>query len=119
MSLPSARTESFLWLAQRISAMVLAVCVTVHIATMIIAVQGGLSAAEIISRVGGSRLWLGFYLVFVTAVAIHAPIGLKSVLREMTALPMRRIELLVGLFAIVIAALGLRAAFGLYGLGGQ
>ena len=115
----AVRTETFLWLAQRVSAVVLAVCVSGHIVTMILAVQGGLSAAEIISRVGGSGLWLGFYLVFVGAVAVHAPIGLKSVLREMTSLPQRRIELLVGLFALLIAALGVRAAFGLYALGGS
>ena len=36
-----------LWLAQRASAAVLAVCVLVHIAVMVYAVRGGLSAGEI------------------------------------------------------------------------
>ncbi len=119
MTTASLRTETYLWLAQRISAIVLAVCVVVHLTTMIVAVQGGLSAQEIIARIGGNKLWLVYYLVFVAAVAIHAPLGLKTVLREMTALPIKRIELLVGLFAIGVAALGFRAAFGLYGLGGS
>ncbi len=117
MSVASLRTETYLWLAQRISAMVLALCVVVHLATMIMAVQGGLSAEEIISRVGGNKLWLAFYLIFVVSVAIHAPIGLKTILRELTAIPVKRVELLVCVFALIIFALGVRAAFGLYALG--
>lgn len=117
MNAGSLRTETYLWLAQRISAMVLALCITVHITTMIVAVQGGLSAGEIIARIGGNEIWLGFYLVFVVSVAVHAPLGLKTILREMTSLPQKRIELLVGIFAVLIAVLGIRAAFGLYGLG--
>ena len=117
MSGSSLRTETYLWLAQRISAMVLAVCVTVPIVTIVMAVQGGLSAAEIIGRIGGSKIWLAFYVVFVLSVAVHAPIGLKSILREMTSLASKRINWLVGLFAIALAGLGMRAAFGLYGLG--
>ena len=58
------------------------------------------------------------YLIFSISVAVHAPIGMKTILREMTTLPAKRIELLVGLFAILIFVLGVRAAFGLYGLGG-
>ena len=114
----SLRKETYLWLAQRGSAMVLAVCICVHLATMIIAVQGGLSATEIIARVGGNELWLGFYIIFVLAVSVHAPIGLKTVLTEMTTLSDKRIELLMTLFALLVVVLGLRAAFGLYGLGG-
>jgi len=113
------RTETWLWFAQRISALVLAVCVIVHIATLIFAVQGGLSAEEIIDRIGGNALWLGFYLVFAISVAVHAPIGLKTILREMTPLTTERINLLVSLFAILVFVLGVRAAFGFYGLGGE
>ncbi len=118
MSSSALRTETYLWAAQRISAVVLAVCVTVHIATMIFAVQGGLSAEEIIGRIGGSKLWLAFYSLFVVAISVHAPIGLKTILREMTALSVRRTELWAGLFGVLVLILGLRAAFGLYGLGG-
>lgn len=117
MTTSSLRTETYLWLVQRVSAMVLAICVVVHLATMIIAVQGGLSADEIISRIGGNKLWLTFYLIFVVSVSVHAPIGLKTILREMTSLPARRIELLVSIFALLTLVLGVRAAFGLYGLG--
>jgi fumarate reductase subunit C len=42
------------WYWQRISAMVLALCVLVHLAVMVYAVRGGLSAAEILSRTQGN-----------------------------------------------------------------
>ena len=46
----SARAETRLWLAQRASAAVLALCVAVHLVTMIAAVRGGLTAAEMLGR---------------------------------------------------------------------
>ncbi|MDE0993502.1 MAG: succinate dehydrogenase [Rhodospirillales bacterium] len=118
MSASALRIETYLWLAQRVSALILVICITVHIATMIIAVQGGLSSEEIIARIGGSKIWLSFYLVFVSSVAVHAPIGLKSIMREMSQIPTNRIDLLSILFSLIIGVLGIRAAFGLYGLGG-
>ena len=58
--------ETWLWLAQRISAVVLAVMIVTHLGTVIYAVRGGLTAAEIIARVGGSMGWAVFYGIFVT-----------------------------------------------------
>lgn len=110
----SARAETRLWLAQRASAMVLALCVVVHLATIIYAVRGGLSAAEILLRTRGSSMWLGFYLLFVAAVSIHAPIGLRTVLREMTAWRDRSLDVAVALFGVLLAALGLRAAVAVF-----
>jgi fumarate reductase subunit C len=110
--------ETRLWLAQRVSAGVLAVCVVVHLATMVAAVQGGLSTAEIAGRVGGSAGWLAFYSLFILAAAVHAPIGMRAVLAEMTQMPKERAGLLAGVFALFLAVLGLRAVFGLYQLGG-
>lgn len=75
----SARGETRLWLAQRASAAVLALCVLVHLATMIIAVNGGLTAADILGRTRSNSAWGVFYAVFVAAVAIHAPIGLRTI----------------------------------------
>ena len=77
------RQQVWLWLAQRVSAAVLAVCIVVHLVTMIYAVRGGLSAAEILARTQGNYAWFAFYTVFVLAVSIHAPIGLRTVLAEM------------------------------------
>src|SRR6266704_350198 len=78
----SARAEARLWLAQRASAAVLALCVAVHLATMIVAVRGGLSAADLLGRTRGSVGWAAFYGVFVLAVSIHAPIGLRTIVAE-------------------------------------
>jgi hypothetical protein len=54
MSGASRRIETLLWTAQRASAAVLAVCVAVHLVTVVYAVRGGLSAAEILARTRGS-----------------------------------------------------------------
>jgi fumarate reductase subunit C len=113
----TARTQTRLWIAQRATAAVLALCVVVHLATLIYAVRGGLSAAEILERTRGSVAWLAFYLLFVAAAAIHAPIGLRTVLREMTAWRGRSLDVATALFGLVLAALGLRAALAVFGWG--
>ena len=74
----NVRTQVLLWTAQRVSAMVLALCVVVHLITMIYAVQNGLTAAEILGRTQGNRAWFAFYALFVVAVSVHAPIDRKS-----------------------------------------
>ena len=78
----SAPIATRLGLAPRASAAVLALCVGVHLATMIAAVRGGLSAADILSRTRGSFGWAAFYGLFVLAVSIHVPIGLRTVAAE-------------------------------------
>ena len=109
--------ETWLWLAQRISAVVLAVVIVIHLGTIIYAVRGGLTAAEIIARIGGSMGWTVFYGVFVTAVAVHAPIGLRAILAEMTALPRRRVDLLCFIAAVLIGYFGYRVVHGFHQLG--
>ena len=76
------RGQVLLWIAQRASAAVLALCVVVHLVTMIYAVRHGLSAAEILGRTRGNYAWLVFYATFVAAAAIHAPIGVRTILGE-------------------------------------
>lgn len=78
----NVRTQVLLWGAQRLSAMVLALFVVVHLVTIIYAVRSGLSAAEILGRTRGSVSWAVFYSLFVAAVAVHAPIGMRNVLAE-------------------------------------
>lgn len=109
-----AGTATWLWIAQRGSAAVLGLTVLVHLVTMVIAIQGGLSHAEILGRVAGSVGWLLFYGTFVLACAIHAPIGIRTILREMTAVPGEVIDWLAAGLAIALLALGLRAAWVLY-----
>jgi fumarate reductase subunit C len=106
-----ARGQSLLWLAQRGSAAVLALCVVVHLATMIIAVRGGLTAAEILGRTRGSVAWAVFYIVFVLGVAIHAPIGLRAIVAEMRGGHGRGIDMAMLAFTAVLLALGFRAVW--------
>jgi fumarate reductase subunit C len=110
----SFRSETLLWVAQRASAAVLGVCVAVHLATMIYAVRGGLSAAEILSRTQGSLAWLSFYAVFVLAVVVHAPIGLRAVLGEWLGWRGRTRDLALLVFAALLAWGGMRAVFGVF-----
>ena len=106
--------QVLLWVAQRASAAVLALCVTVHLATIIYAVQGGLSAAEILARTRGNGAWLAFYLVFVLAVAVHAPIGLRSVLIEWLGWRGRSRDVCLVFFSAVLGVMGVRAALAVF-----
>jgi fumarate reductase subunit C len=108
------RRETLLWIAQRASAAVLALCVVVHLATLIYAVRGGLSAAEILARTRGNFGWLGFYSLFVLAVTVHAPIGLRAPLAEWLGWRGRSRDLALLAFAMLLAALGMRAVFGVF-----
>ena len=77
----NVRVQVWLWLAQRISGGALALFVSVHLLTMIVAVQGGLSAAEITARLHSSAPWLGFYSLFVVAAgSLTVMIGLIHVI---------------------------------------
>lgn len=106
--------QTALWIAQRASAAVLALCVAVHLAMIIYAVQGGLTAAEILERTRGHAGWLAFYSVFVLAVAIHAPIGLRSVVAEWLGWRGRSRDVVLALFALLLAWMGMRAALGVF-----
>jgi fumarate reductase subunit C len=107
-------TAARLFLLQRASAAVLALAVLVHLATIIIAVRGGLTAGEILGRTSGNVAWLAFYTLFVIAAAIHAPIGLRIILREWTGWRGRSCDLAMILFAAALLVLGLRAAWAVY-----
>ena len=98
-----------LWMVQRASAAVLALCVSVHLVTIVYAVRGGLSAAEIFARTKASSGWFFFYAVFVLAVAVHAPIGLRPVLTEWLGWRGRSREAFVLLFGVLLAWMGMRA----------
>jgi fumarate reductase subunit C len=110
----SARAETWAWLVQRGAAMVLAVAVTVHLATIVYAVRGGLSAAAILDRIEGNAAWLGFYAVFALAAALHGAHGLRTVLREWTPWRGRSLDLAAVVAAVLLAVTGWRAAWALY-----
>ncbi len=105
----SGRIELWLYVAQRLSAMVLAPLVIVHIATIIYAIRDGLTAAEILGRTEGSILWAGFYGLFVAAAAVHGAIGLRTILREMTAWRGRSLDVAASAFCLMILVMGFRA----------
>ena len=105
------RSQVLLWGAQRASAAVLALCVLVHLATIIYAVRGGLTAAEILQRTSGSAAWAAFYALFVAAVAVHAPIGLRNVLAETFGWRGRGCDVLVLAVGVVLAFWGARAVY--------
>lgn len=107
----NARGEARLWVMQRATALVLALCVAVHLVTIIYAVRGGLSASEILGRTRGNVAWASFYGVFVLAASIHGSIGLRNIAMEWGGLRSRPAHVLMAIAAALLAALGLRAVF--------
>jgi fumarate reductase subunit C len=98
-----------LYVLQRATAALMAPLVLVHLALILYASGRGLSAADILARTRGSLVWGTFYATFVLAAAVHAAIGLRSVLGEWTSLRGRRLDLATGVLFLLLAALGLRA----------
>jgi fumarate reductase subunit C len=111
----SRQRETRLWLAQRVTAMVLAFCVVVHLATIVYAVRGGLSAAEILERTRGSIAWAAFYVVFVLAIAIHGAIGLRTVAAEWLGFRGDAAEVAITLVGLALTLMGLRAVVAVFG----
>ena len=108
-------SEGTLFALQRLSAKLLAPLVVVHLVLILYAVHGGLSAAEILARTQGSAAWGGFYGLFVVAVAVHAPIGVRNVVREWTRWRGRSLDVASAGLAIALLALGLRAVVAVVG----
>lgn len=106
--------NSKLYLAQRLSAFVLAFAVAGHLATIMYAVHAGLSASKILGRTQGNRALLGFYLLFVVAASVHAPIGLRAILREWTLWRSRSLDIAMVLVGLLLLALGFRAAWAVF-----
>ena len=105
------RAQVLLWAAQRASAAVLAVCVLIHLVTIIYAVRNGLTATEILGRTSGSVAWTAFYALFVAAVAVHAPIGLRNIVMETTRWRGRSLEIAMVVAGLVLAVWGWRAVY--------
>ena len=98
-----------LYLAQRITAMIMAPPVLGHLAVMIYAVQGGLDASEILARTQGSIAWGAFYGLFVIAVSIHAAIGLRVVVHEYCKVQGTALAAFTAAAALMFLLLGGRA----------
>lgn len=107
--------EEKLFLIQRVTAIILAPLVAVHLIVILVAVRGGLTAAEIQARTEDNWVFAGFYALFVLAAALHAPIGLRNILREWTGFGGRRLDLAALVFAFVLTLAGLRAVLAVTG----
>lgn len=99
-----------LYMLQRLTAMAMAPFVLVHLAVMIYAIQGGLTAGEILGRTQGSVIWFLFYGGFVLAAGIHGAIGVRTIAHEWLGLRRGLPVLTWGLAALLIG-LGLRAVW--------
>jgi len=110
----STRSQVLLWTVQRASAAVLALCVIVHLVTIIYAVRNGLSAAEILGRTRGNVAWAVFYALFVAAVAVHAPIGLRNFLSETFNWRGGGLDITVMVIALALAMWGFRAVYAVF-----
>ncbi len=100
-----------LYLLQRITAMIMAPLVILHLGVIIVAIQGGLDSAEILSRTQGSIFWGSAYGLFVLVVSIHAAIGIRVVLFEWASLKGVLLDTISWLVFAVLLTMGARAVF--------
>ncbi len=100
-----------LYMAQRITALLMAPFVLGHLALMIYAIQGGLSTGEILGRTKGSALWFLFYGGFVAAVSIHGAIGLRVIANEWGGIKGPLLETVMWAFGLGLFAMGARAVW--------
>ncbi len=103
--------ETRLFVLQRVSAMFLAPLVMVHLGLILYAVRGGLTADEILARTQGSIGWALFYGVFVLAASVHAPVGVRNVLKEWTSWRGPSLDVAMLVLAAALMASGLRAVW--------
>lgn len=109
----SALLQAKLWYAQRISAMILGLCVVIHLLIMFYAIRGGLTAGEILGRTQGNWFFALFYEVFVLACFVHAPIGIANILRENFP-HSSGVRVLPWILATLILILGTTAVIGVF-----
>ncbi len=100
-----------LYMLQRVTALLMAPLVLGHLAVMIYAIQGGLSAAEILGRTQGSVLWFLFYGTFVLAVSVHGAIGLRTIAFEWGRLKGPALDAFMWLTGLGLFVLGARAVW--------
>ncbi|MFK7835296.1 MAG: succinate dehydrogenase [Sulfitobacter sp.] len=100
-----------LYMLQRMTALLMAPLVLGHLAVMIYAIQGGLSAAEILGRTQGSVLWFLFYGTFLLAVSVHGAIGLRAIAHEWVGLTGMTLDAVIWLVGLGLFGLGARAVW--------
>ena len=105
--------QAKLWYAQRISAMILGICVSIHLIIIFYAIRGGLTAEEILGRTQGNIPFAIFYEIFVLACFVHAPIGVANILEEVFCKGFIS-KVLSWARAALIITLGTTAVIGVY-----
>lgn len=109
----TGRLEIKLWLAHRLTGMALGLFVTIHLITMIVVIQGGLSAEAIMARTSSNFLVAIFYGLFVIAAAIHGSIGLRTVAQEVLKWSGATLNAAVLMFFLLLCVMGMMAVKGL------
>lgn len=100
-----------LYILQRVTALIMAPLVLLHLGVMVVAIQGGLTSEEILGRTQGSWFWACVYGLFVAAVAVHGSIGLRAIAYEWAGLRGSALTLLSWVFGLAILLMGSRAVF--------
>ncbi len=108
--------EQRLFVLQRLTAMLMAPLVLGHLAVILYAVRGGLTASEILARTQGNAWWIGFYGLFVLCVAVHVPIGMRNILIEWLRLGRSTAGAVALALGLLLLGLGLRAVVAVGGL---
>ena len=103
------------YLIQRLSAVVMVPLVLTHLALIIYAIRGGVSADEILGRTQGSIGWALFYGLFVLSVSVHAGFGLRNILDEWTKLGRGATAALAHGFMALSLVVGMRAVVAVVG----
>lgn len=100
-----------LYFLQRLSALIMAPLVILHLGVMIYAIQGGLSSEEILGRTQGSLFWTVVYGLFVASVSVHGAIGLRAIAYEWGRIRGFSLSLLSWGFCLLTLFLGGRAVY--------
>ena len=103
--------DARLYLLQRLTAIAMLPLIATHLILMIFAINGGLTAEEILGRTQGSIGWALFYGSFVLFAAVHGAIGVRTILYEWF-IPNSRICSIASIALLVaLIGLGLRAVY--------
>ena len=100
-----------LYMAQRLTALIMVPLTIGHLAVMIYAVQDGLSVAEILARTQGSLVWFLFYGSFVFTVSIHAAIGMRAIMFEWLGIKGAVLSVISWGLCLLLLGLGGRAVW--------
>lgn len=109
----NSRLEIKLWLVHRLTGMALGLFVIIHLVTILVVIQGGLSAAEIMERTSSNFIVISFYGLFITAAAVHSALGLRTVAQEVFNWKGTILNVVIFIFFAFLCVVGMAAIIGL------